>query len=78
MKTNFNIQKSVRNSRSISALQALKKLQGIGLVALFLLIGSLQVWGATYTKATSISAGDVVLLVCEREGKELSGISTTV
>ena len=36
-----------------------------------------QAWGDTFTKATSISAGDVVLLVCERATKELSGISTT-
>ena len=47
MKTNFNIQKIVRNSHSICMLEALRKLQGLGLVALFLLIGSLQVWGTT-------------------------------
>ncbi len=36
-----------------------------------------QVWGATYEKATSIAAGDVVLLVYESGKYELSGISTT-
>ena len=49
MKTNFNIQKSVRNSRSISALQALKKLQGLGFLLCALMIGSLQVWGGSIT-----------------------------
>lgn len=36
-----------------------------------------QVWGATYEKATSIAAGDVVLLVYETGKYELNGISTT-
>lgn len=49
MKTNFNIAKNVRNSRSISALSALRKLHGLGLLLCALLVGSLQVWGATYT-----------------------------
>ena len=47
MKANFNIQKNVRNSLSFSLLCAMRKLQSLGLVALFLLIGSLQVWGDT-------------------------------
>ena len=47
MKANFNIAKNVRNSRSISALGALRKLQSIGLLLCALMIGSLQVWGAT-------------------------------
>ena len=49
MKTNFNIVKNVRNSRSINALGALRKLQSLGLLLCALMIGSLQVWGATYT-----------------------------
>lgn len=46
MKANFNIAKNVRNSRSISALSALRKLQSLGLLLCALLIGSLQMWGA--------------------------------
>lgn len=34
-------------------------------------------FGATWEKATSIAAGDVVALVCESKKMELSGISTT-
>lgn len=49
MKTNFNIAKNIRNSRSISALGALRKLQGLGLLLCALMLGSMQVWGATYT-----------------------------
>ena len=49
MKTNFNIEKNVRNSRSISALSALRKLQSLGLLLCALLFGSLQVWGDTKT-----------------------------
>ena len=55
MKTIFNIEKNVRNSHSISALGALKKLQSLGLVVCALLFGSLQVWGDTWTRVTSIS-----------------------
>lgn len=47
MKANFNIAKNIRNSRSISALSALRKLQSLGLLLCALMIGSLQVWGAT-------------------------------
>ncbi len=47
MKANFNIEKNVRNSRSISALSTLRKLQSLGLLLCALLLGSLQVWGAT-------------------------------
>ena len=46
MKANFNIAKNVRNSRSINALGALRKLQGLGLLLCALLLGSSQVWGA--------------------------------
>lgn len=49
MKANFNIAKNIRNSRSISALGALRKLHSLGLILCALMIGSLQVWGATYT-----------------------------
>ena len=66
MKANFNIAKNVRNSRSISALGALRKLQSIGLLLCALMIGSLQVWGADYVlvkNITNLSAGDEVLLV---------------
>lgn len=69
MKANFNIEKIVRNSRSISALQALKKLQGLGLLLCALLIGSSQVWGTEYsftfakgdltTSSTSFTKSDV-------------------
>ena len=46
MKAIFNITKNVRNSRSINALGALRKLQSLGLLLCALLIGSLQAWGA--------------------------------
>lgn len=46
MKANFNIAKNVRNSRSISALSALRKLQSLGLLLCTLLFGSMQMWGA--------------------------------
>ncbi len=45
MKANFNIAKNVRNSRSISALSALRKLHGLGLLLCALMFGSMQVWG---------------------------------
>lgn len=45
MKANFNMAKNVRNSRSISALSTLRKLQSIGLLLCALLFGSSQVWG---------------------------------
>lgn len=47
MKTNFNIAKNIRNSRSI------------GLIVLALLFGSLQVWGATDTKSYTASSGSL-------------------
>ena len=53
MKANFNIAKNVRNSRSISALGALRKLQGLGLLLCALMIGSLQAWGLSVTYTTS-------------------------
>ena len=40
-------------------------------------LGVGQMWGETWEKATSIAAGDVVLLVCESKKMELSSISTT-
>lgn len=46
MKANFNIAKNVRNSRSINALCALRKLQSLGLLLCALLLGGSQVWGA--------------------------------
>lgn len=69
MKANFNIEKNVRNSRSISALSTLRKLQGLGLLLCALLIGSSQVWGTEYsftfakgdltTSSTSFTKSDV-------------------
>lgn len=53
MKANFNIEKNVRNSRSISALSALRKLQSLGLIVIALIMGSMQVWGATTTASFS-------------------------
>lgn len=53
MKANFNIAKNIRNSRSISALSALRKLHSLGLLLCALLFGSLQVWGATTTASFS-------------------------
>lgn len=47
------------------------------LITMLLVVGVNSVWGATWEKATSIAAGDVVLLVCESQKMELSGISTT-
>ena len=44
-----------------------------------LALGVTNAWAQTVTweKATSIAAGDVVVLVCESKTMELSGISTT-
>ena len=55
MKANFNIEKNVRNSRSISALSTLRKLQSIGLLLCALMIGSSQVWGAVGDLVTSVT-----------------------
>ena len=49
MKAIFNIEKNVRNSHSISVLNALKKLHCLGILLCALLFGSLQVWGDTKT-----------------------------
>ena len=46
MKAIFNIAKNVRDSHSINALSALRKLQSLGLLLCALMIGSLQMWGA--------------------------------
>ena len=54
MKTNFNIQRNIRNSRSI------------GLIVAALLIGNSQVWGTDYVlvkNISNLSAGDHVLIV---------------
>ena len=37
-----------------------------------LLLGSVNVWGATYEKTTTIAAGDKVVLVCETATNELT------
>lgn len=55
MKANFNIVKNVRNSHSINALNALRKLQSIGLLICALLLGSSQVWGAVGDLVTSVT-----------------------
>ena len=62
MKANFNIAKNVRNSRSISALSALRKLQSLGLLLCALLFGSMQMWGAVvsgtaYAVTTPVATG---------------------
>lgn len=64
MKANFNIAKNVRNSRSINALSALRKLQSLGLLLCALLFGSLQVWGATYNSVgTTLTSGKSYIIV---------------
>lgn len=52
------------------------KFKSMALV-LFALVLSSNVWGETYTKATSLKAGDKIVLVCEATKNELTGISTT-
>lgn len=47
MKTNFDIQKTVRNSRIISAMRVFRHVHCLGLTVCALLLGSLQVWGST-------------------------------
>ena len=86
MKTNFNIQKNVRNSHLASVLSAIGKLQVLGLVALLLLIGSGMVWGAyssapagTYnlvTDASTLAVGDVVI-IAGTNNSTTKAISTT-
>ena len=46
-------------------------------LALLLFIAPLGMWGQTYTKATSIAVNDIVVMVCEADAVELTGISTT-
>ena len=52
MKANFNIAKNIRNSHSINALSALRKLQSLGLLLCTLLFGSMQMWGAVVSGTT--------------------------
>ena len=46
MKTNFDIQKTVHNSRIISAMRVFRYVHCLGLTVCALLMGSLHVWGA--------------------------------
>ena len=55
----------------------MKHLKTIFACMLTTIISIGQVWAATYEKASSIAAGDVVLLVYETGKYELNGISTT-
>ncbi len=68
MKAIFNIAKNIRNSRSVSALSALRKLQSLGLVVCALLFGYVQVWGVNWYKVDNLSditSGDSVLVVLQ-------------
>lgn len=57
MKTNFNILKETISHLKSSVRSAQGLLRSIGLVALFLLIGSLQVWGTEYS--FTFASGDL-------------------
>ena len=61
----------------LTLLQGYSKTIRLLLVMFLTLTVSANAWGATWEKATSIAAGDVVLLVCESQKMELNGISTT-
>ena len=61
----------------LTLLQGFSKTIRLLLVMFLTLTVTTNVWGATWEKATSIAAGDVVLLVCESKKMELSSISTT-
>ena len=61
----------------LTLLQGFSKTIRLLLVMFLTLTVTTNVWGATWEKATSIAAGDVVLLVCESKKMELSGIYTT-
>ena len=61
----------------LTLLQGYSKNIRLLLVMFLTLTVTTNAWGATWEKATSIAAGDVVLLVCESKKMELSGISTT-
>lgn len=61
----------------LTVLQGYSKTIRLLLVMFLTLTVTTNAWGATWEKATSIAAGDVVLLVCESKKMELSSISTT-
>ena len=61
----------------LTLLQGYSKTIRLLLVMFLTLTVTTNAWGATWEKATSIAAGDVVLLVCESKKMELSSISTT-
>ena len=61
----------------LTVLQGYSKTIRLLLVMFLTLTVTTNAWGATWEKATSIAAGDVVLLVCESKTMELSSISTT-
>ena len=60
----------------LTVLQGYSKTIRLLLVMLLTLTVSANAWSATWEKATSIAAGDVVLLVCESKKMELSGVNS--
>ena len=73
---NFTTCANVANS-FLKVLQGYTKgIRFIAVLTMLCTIGVGQMWGATWEKATSIAAGDVVLLVCESKKMELSSVNT--
>lgn len=60
----------------LTLLQGYSKTIRLLLVMFLTLTVSANAWSATWEKATSIAAGDVVLLVCESKKMELSGVNS--
>ncbi len=68
---------AVMANNLLTVLQGYSKSIRLLLVMFLTLTVSTNAWAQTWEKATSIAAGDVVLLVCESKKMELSSISTT-
>ena len=60
----------------LTLLQGYSKTIRLLLVMLLTLTVTTNAWAATWEKATSIAAGDVVLLVCESKKMELSSVNS--
>ncbi|MCQ2348323.1 MAG: InlB B-repeat-containing protein [Paludibacteraceae bacterium] len=61
------------NYKTFSKMKNFKSIMALLVLTVF----SVNVWGATYTKVTSLKAGDEIVLVCEATNNELTSISTT-
>lgn len=72
----FNPDLTTRQSR-VDSVSIASRYRVLAILLLFFTIGSGNVWGDTFTKATSIAAGDVVIFVSEYATVELTSVSST-